>query len=74
VKHFIRNNLFFVHYSQTLPVCNPDPCQNGGKCERLLDSNDWLCECPDGYYGDTCEKESTISVASETDLQHPSPG
>lgn len=64
---------FFVHYSQTLPVCNPDPCQNGGKCERLLDSNDWLCECPDGYYGDTCEKESTISVASETDLQHPVP-
>lgn len=64
---------FFVHYSQTLPVCNPDPCQNGGKCERLLDSNDWLCECPDGYYGDTCEKESMISVASETDLQHPVP-
>ncbi|CAI5652723.1 unnamed protein product [Oreochromis niloticus] len=47
--------------------------QNGGKCESLLDSNDWLCECPDGYYGDTCEKESTISVASETDLQHPVP-
>uniref|UniRef100_A0A4W6G4V4 EGF-like domain-containing protein n=1 Tax=Lates calcarifer TaxID=8187 RepID=A0A4W6G4V4_LATCA len=64
---------FFVHYSQTLPVCDPDPCQNGGKCERLLDSNDWLCECPDGYYGDTCEKESTISAASETDLQHPVP-
>ncbi|XP_050924627.1 cephalotoxin-like protein [Lates calcarifer] len=61
-----------MYFSQSLSVCSQG-CDNGGKCERLLDSNDWLCECPDGFYGDRCEKEFDIRNDSETDLQHPVP-
>ncbi|XP_063339189.1 cephalotoxin-like protein [Pelmatolapia mariae] len=62
-----------IYYSKSLPVCDPDPCKNKGECQRLLDSNEWLCECPDGFYGDTCEKEFNIRNDAGTDLQHPVP-
>ncbi|KAL7378853.1 hypothetical protein ABVT39_019802 [Epinephelus coioides] len=45
-----------VYYSRTIDPCMSDTC-NTGECKRLLDSNEHLCECPDGYYGDSCEKE-----------------
>ncbi|KAL3973300.1 forkhead box protein Q [Sarotherodon galilaeus] len=70
--HFKAYNIH-IYYSKSLPVCDPDPCKNKGECERLLDSNEWLCECPDGFYGDTCEKEFNIRNDSGTDLQHPVP-
>ncbi|XP_047213627.1 uncharacterized protein LOC124864705 [Girardinichthys multiradiatus] len=51
-----------VHYSRTEPVCSSNRCKNNGKCKRLLRSNEWLCECQDGYYGDTCEKMMNMTV------------
>ncbi|XP_049417255.1 uncharacterized protein LOC125879420 [Epinephelus fuscoguttatus] len=45
-----------VYYSRTIDPCVSDTCETG-ECKRLLDSNEHLCECPDGYYGDRCEKE-----------------
>ncbi|XP_029933226.1 SE-cephalotoxin-like [Myripristis murdjan] len=34
------------------------PCMNNGTCKILLESNQWECECPDGYDGYTCEKQT----------------
>ncbi|GLD68386.1 SE-cephalotoxin-like protein [Lates japonicus] len=62
-----------IYYSRTLPVCAPNPCKNKGKCERLLDSNEWLCNCPDGFYGDTCEKIFKISKTPVADKLQPVP-
>ncbi|XP_032443520.1 uncharacterized protein LOC116735621 [Xiphophorus hellerii] len=44
------------HYSRHSSVCVTNQCQNNGKCKRLLRSNEWFCECQDGYYGDACDK------------------
>ena len=33
--------------------CASDPCQNGGKCEDLI--NSFTCHCKDGYTGVHCE-------------------
>lgn len=54
-----------LHFSRSSPVCGDDTCQNRGTCRRLLDSNDWLCECPLGYYGNTCETQLDTSLATE---------
>ncbi|XP_029997029.1 uncharacterized protein LOC115424067 [Sphaeramia orbicularis] len=49
-----------VYLSARLPVCSsPDTCLNGGVCRRLLDSNEHLCDCPDGYYGNRCENSTS---------------
>ncbi|XP_050924625.1 SE-cephalotoxin-like [Lates calcarifer] len=56
-----------IYYSRTLTLCAPNPCKNKGKCERLLDSNEWLCNCPDGFYGDKCEKIFKISKTPVAD-------
>jgi hypothetical protein len=31
-------------------TCYPNPCKNGGTCERGL-VNDFSCLCPNGYVG-----------------------
>ena len=33
--------------------CNPDPCENGGRCIDGLDT--YICDCVLGYTGDNCE-------------------
>uniref|UniRef100_A0A3Q3IFZ1 EGF-like domain-containing protein n=1 Tax=Monopterus albus TaxID=43700 RepID=A0A3Q3IFZ1_MONAL len=57
----------YIYYSRTLPVCTTNPCENSGTCKKLLDSNEWLCECPDGFYGDRCENNIIISKDIATD-------
>ncbi|XP_076123196.1 uncharacterized protein LOC143103262 [Alosa pseudoharengus] len=53
-----------VHYSRKLPVdCNK--CSNKGKCMRVLNSNEWRCDCQDGYYGDTCENKIDTTVSQK---------
>uniref|UniRef100_A0A669D1H9 EGF-like domain-containing protein n=1 Tax=Oreochromis niloticus TaxID=8128 RepID=A0A669D1H9_ORENI len=69
----VRPYNIHIYYSKSLPVCDPDPCKNKGECERLLDSNEWLCECPDRYYGDRCEKDSEIRRSPVAKLEHPVP-
>uniref|UniRef100_A0A672YN66 EGF-like domain-containing protein n=1 Tax=Sphaeramia orbicularis TaxID=375764 RepID=A0A672YN66_9TELE len=49
-----------VYLSRRLPVCSrPDTCLNGGVCRRLMESNEHLCDCPDGYYGNRCESSTS---------------
>ncbi|XP_014834823.1 PREDICTED: uncharacterized protein LOC106912517 [Poecilia mexicana] len=62
-----------VHYSRLLPVCVNNQCRNNGICKRLLRSNEWFCECPDGYYGDTCEKQMIITEPDPTPVPTPAP-
>ena len=35
-------------------VCNPNPCQNGGKCVSQ-DESYFICECPNHCHGKNCE-------------------
>ena len=39
---------------QDSDFCSPNPCSNGGKCEH--DALGFVCKCPKGYSGDTCER------------------
>ncbi|XDV23845.1 hypothetical protein PO909_028229 [Leuciscus waleckii] len=56
----LRKGKIFTYYSRRLPVCQSKTCSNNGTCNQLLDSNEWMCECPDGYYGERC-KEQTLN-------------
>ncbi|XP_078101720.1 SE-cephalotoxin-like [Sander vitreus] len=47
----------FIYYSRTINDCQQSPCENGGTCKRLLDSNEHFCECRSHYHGDRCEKK-----------------
>ncbi|KAK2896631.1 hypothetical protein QQF64_005850 [Cirrhinus molitorella] len=37
--------------------CEPNPCQNNGKC--VDDDDDFDCVCPDGYSGQYCQVDPT---------------
>ncbi len=62
-----------MYFSRRLPVCSDGTCQNNGRCKRLLDSNDHLCECQDGYYGDTCEHKMDTSSVKNIIVPDPVP-
>ncbi|KAL7861586.1 hypothetical protein SRHO_G00130270 [Serrasalmus rhombeus] len=51
-----------VHVSTKTPVCKHNPCQNNGQCKQLLKSNEWLCVCQDGYFGDMCETKVNTTM------------
>lgn len=61
-----------VHYSLRIPDYLKGPCYNG-KSKTLLDSNEWLCECQEGYYGDMCEKEIDTKLVPDIKTTFPLP-
>lgn len=54
-------------------ICKNNPCVNGGTCKRLLDTNEHLCECPDGFHGDRCELKIRISKPEMINTNRPVP-
>ncbi|XP_007233291.3 protein crumbs homolog 1 [Astyanax mexicanus] len=44
------------------PVCEPNPCLNGGDCEDLFDL--FNCTCPSGWVGQRCEISTDICASS----------
>lgn len=51
-EQFLEENLHGGLFFFKVSVCEPNPCRNGGKC--IKDSNDFDCECPQGYRGRFC--------------------
>ena len=35
--------------------CAQNPCRNGGTCFQRSKPNEYLCECPNGYQGTSCD-------------------
>ncbi|KAK7116979.1 hypothetical protein R3I94_022495 [Phoxinus phoxinus] len=56
-EYKLSDHMLYFYYSQNLSPCLNATCENGGTCKRLLDSNEYLCECPPSYHGDRCEKK-----------------
>ena len=50
--------------------CSNSPCLNGGTCVALYDKHDFMCACPTGFVGKTCEKEGKTKKET-TSLKHP---
>ncbi|XP_059203332.1 SE-cephalotoxin-like isoform X1 [Centropristis striata] len=52
----------YFYYSRKISVCSNQTC-DGGKCKQLMDSNEHLCLCPDGYRRESCvEREKPRNV------------
>ncbi|XP_078101255.1 cephalotoxin-like protein [Sander vitreus] len=58
-----------IYYSRKEDVCQSETCSNNGRCNRLLDSNEWMCDCWEGYYGERCEERTPIGTAIAVDIQ-----
>ena len=35
---------------------NDNPCLNDGSCVQLEVDGSNVCQCPDGYFGDRCQR------------------
>ncbi|KAF7707538.1 milk fat globule EGF and factor V/VIII domain containing b isoform X1 [Silurus meridionalis] len=46
--------------------CKVNVCQNGGTCVTATEKNSFICICPEGFTGDTCNE-------TETGPCHPNP-
>ncbi|KAL7979544.1 hypothetical protein Chor_004702 [Crotalus horridus] len=42
-----------ILFSKDGDQCDPNPCKNGGRCKD--DTNDYVCWCPGGFEGKSCE-------------------
>ncbi|XP_008185835.2 agrin [Acyrthosiphon pisum] len=42
-----------------MSLCDPNPCQNGGECERL-DSGGFQCHCPATHSGTVCSNPEEV--------------
>lgn len=42
--------------------CDPNPCMNGATCEVLSEAS-FLCRCPTGFVGSTCESGCDVAPA-----------
>jgi len=42
-----------------MSLCDPNPCQNGGECERL-DSGGFQCHCPTTHSGTVCSNPEEV--------------
>ena len=45
-------------HSSIVNPCDSSPCKNGATCENYR--NTFLCDCAEGFEGDTCEEGKVI--------------
>ena len=46
----------------TKPICQPNPCQNGGQCVSLENVR-YRCDCPSGYDGPLCQNNIGMKLS-----------
>ncbi|CAH3123723.1 unnamed protein product, partial [Pocillopora meandrina] len=54
------------NWANCVNPCTNNPCQNGGDCTVTGDDS-YSCKCPDGYYGESCEKGLPCVPGKKTD-------
>lgn len=60
-----HTNYAYIHFLYVNASVCDKKCEKHGQCKRLLNSNEGLCVCKDGYYGENCEeklKEMNITL------------
>ena len=50
---FIEISVDNIGACQSDDACQPNPCKSGGVCQE--DYNSFICLCPPGYDGNTCD-------------------
>ncbi|XP_054650494.1 coagulation factor VII isoform X2 [Dunckerocampus dactyliophorus] len=56
----LPQQLVSVLESTAVDHCLSSPCKNGGTCTRQI--NTFVCKCPSGFHGSTCDKVRMTSV------------
>lgn len=59
-SHGLSSKLFKVTVTPAPDPCSSNPCRNEGECEKI-DRESFSCKCPNGYTGETCEKDPCSS-------------
>ena len=49
--------MFQVH-----SLCQSNPCRNKAECKVLSGEEEFVCDCPLGYQGATCEDRIDVQV------------
>ena len=52
--------MFQVH-----SLCQNNPCRNKAECKVLNGEEEFVCDCPLGYQGATCEDRIDVQVQIE---------
>lgn len=50
---------YFGSHCEKIDYCFSNPCLNSGECTLANDKEGFICTCPSGYHGPTCESKSS---------------
>ena len=53
----LNSSNFQVH-----SLCQNNPCRNKAECKVLTGEEEFVCDCPLGYQGVTCEDRIDVQV------------
>ncbi|XP_047212476.1 SE-cephalotoxin-like isoform X2 [Girardinichthys multiradiatus] len=68
---FPAGGLVSIRFKDRIHFCRLYLCQNNAKCKRILDSNEWFCQCPTGFKGEYCEHRIDTRTAPKKDAIFP---
>jgi hypothetical protein len=58
----------------SVAACQFNPCYNGGQCipeDDRWSINRFICLCPEGYFGETCQEKNMRIDISFNDVEIP---
>lgn len=58
----VRRNRCIYTFPTVANKCSPNPCKNGGVC--FEENNDYVCNCPQGFKGKTCEGQYWFTMVT----------
>ena len=65
VKRFSNEINYSEFSSACQSPCESFPCQHGGTCRALYETDDYRCTCKQNYTGKSCEDGELLSLFSE---------